>query len=107
MTSLIICGNEQLADQGVLTINKEVCKKEDLLNKPALEFWNNLTSTLQCETLCVKPARDGCSTGVARLWSVYSCFIIKCLCASFIAFGWRDLIIRWFYLIKFMLDSCM
>ncbi|XP_050210829.1 uncharacterized protein LOC126661095 [Mercurialis annua] len=56
-----------LADLGVLTINKEVLKKHDLLNMPAVKIWDNLTSTLQCETICVKPARDGCSTGVARL----------------------------------------
>ncbi|KAG5550708.1 hypothetical protein RHGRI_015610 [Rhododendron griersonianum] len=28
---------------------------------------HELTAKLQCETLCIKPARDGCSTGVARL----------------------------------------
>ncbi|XP_044474027.1 uncharacterized protein LOC123207768 [Mangifera indica] len=58
-----------LADKGVLTINKDVRKKEDLLNIPIAEIWHELTSKLQCETLCVKPARDGCSTGVARLCS--------------------------------------
>ncbi|KAH8505914.1 hypothetical protein H0E87_012933 [Populus deltoides] len=62
--------NEQLADLGVLTINKDVRRKEDLLNMPALEIWDELISRLQCETLCVKPARDGCSTGVARLCCV-------------------------------------
>ncbi|WCJ27957.1 D-alanine--D-alanine ligase family [Euphorbia peplus] len=56
-----------LADQGVLTINKQVHKKEDLLNTPVQEIWCNLISTLRSETLCIKPARDGCSTGVARL----------------------------------------
>lgn len=56
-----------LADRGVLTINKEVRRKEELLNTPILQTWNELISRLQCETLCVKPARDGCSTGVARL----------------------------------------
>lgn len=59
-----------LADLGILTINKDVCRKEDLLNMPALEIWDELISKLQCETLCVKPARDGCSTGVARLCCV-------------------------------------
>ncbi|XP_031284860.1 uncharacterized protein LOC116143550 [Pistacia vera] len=58
-----------LADMGVLTINKDVRKKEDLFNIPIPEIWHELTSKLQCETLCVKPARDGCSTGVARLCS--------------------------------------
>ncbi|KAA8517699.1 hypothetical protein F0562_015173 [Nyssa sinensis] len=56
-----------LANLGVLTINKDVWKKEDLMNIPILDIWHDLTSKLQCETLCVKPARDGCSTGVARL----------------------------------------
>ncbi|KAB1224521.1 D-alanine--D-alanine ligase [Morella rubra] len=56
-----------LATRGVLTINNDVRKKEDLLNIPTVDIWHDLTSKLQCETLCVKPARDGCSTGVARL----------------------------------------
>ncbi|KAK1388004.1 hypothetical protein POM88_016182 [Heracleum sosnowskyi] len=57
------------SDFGVLIINKDVRSKEDLLNMPIISIWNELTSKLQCETLCVKPARDGCSTGVARLCS--------------------------------------
>lgn len=69
---VVISSNEQLADLGVLTINKDVRRKEDLLNMPALEIWDELISKLQCETLCVKPARDGCSTGVARLWLVHT-----------------------------------
>ncbi|XP_021901161.1 uncharacterized protein LOC110817073 [Carica papaya] len=56
-----------LASFGVLTINKDVLRKEDLLNMPIPQIWHDLTSKLQCETICVKPARDGCSTGVARL----------------------------------------
>ncbi|KAL6987925.1 hypothetical protein U1Q18_013671 [Sarracenia purpurea var. burkii] len=56
-----------LADLGVLTIAKDVRRKEDLLNMPIINTWQELTSKLQCETFCVKPARDGCSTGVARL----------------------------------------
>ncbi|KAB1224539.1 D-alanine--D-alanine ligase [Morella rubra] len=52
-----------LATRGVLTINNDVRKKEDLLNIPTVDIWHDLTSKLQCETLCVKPARDGCSTG--------------------------------------------
>ncbi|PON53579.1 Glutathione synthetase, prokaryotic [Parasponia andersonii] len=56
-----------LANSGVLTINKDVRKKEDLLRMPILQIWHDLTSKLQCKTFCVKPARDGCSTGVARL----------------------------------------
>ncbi|KAM7264723.1 hypothetical protein ACFE04_002406 [Oxalis oulophora] len=56
-----------LSDMGVLTINKDVWRKDDLLAQPAMNIWNDLRSKLQCETLCIKPARDGCSTGVARL----------------------------------------
>ncbi|KAM3737847.1 hypothetical protein ACB098_09G087300 [Castanea mollissima] len=56
-----------LATLGVLTINKDVWRKEDLIKMPILGIWHDLTSKLQCETLCIKPARDGCSTGVARL----------------------------------------
>lgn len=56
-----------LANLGVLTIKKDVRRKEDLLNMSIPDIWHDLTSKLQCETICVKPARDGCSTGVARL----------------------------------------
>ncbi|KAL7265645.1 hypothetical protein ACSBR1_003431 [Camellia fascicularis] len=63
-TSLAV---NHLADLGVLTITKEVRTKEDLLILPIIDTWLELTSKLQCDTLCVKPARDGCSTGVARL----------------------------------------
>lgn len=59
---------EQMENFGVLTINKKVLRKEDLLNTPVRDIWHDLTSNLQSESLCVKPARDGCSTGVARLW---------------------------------------
>ncbi|XP_031376335.1 uncharacterized protein LOC116192059 isoform X2 [Punica granatum] len=58
-----------LEDFGVFTIKKEVWKKRDLLQKPTVDVWLDITSKLQCETICVKPARDGCSTGVARLCS--------------------------------------
>lgn len=58
---------KHLANLGVLTINKEVWRKDDLSNKPINDIWHDLTLKLQCETLCVKPAKDGCSTGVARL----------------------------------------
>ncbi|XP_022883256.1 uncharacterized protein LOC111400008, partial [Olea europaea var. sylvestris] len=58
---------QHLADHGVLTIKKDVRRKEDLLKIPLHDIWHDLTSKLQCETLCIKPARDGCSTGVARL----------------------------------------
>ncbi|OMO84913.1 D-alanine--D-alanine ligase [Corchorus capsularis] len=56
-----------LGEMGVLTIKKDVKRKEDLLKMPILQTWQDLTSKLECETLCIKPARDGCSTGVARL----------------------------------------
>ncbi|XP_061355135.1 uncharacterized protein LOC133299657 isoform X3 [Gastrolobium bilobum] len=58
---------KHLANSGVLTINKDVRQKDDLFNNPINDIWDDLTLKLQCETLCVKPARDGCSTGVARL----------------------------------------
>ncbi|GAB4833237.1 hypothetical protein Ancab_031484 [Ancistrocladus abbreviatus] len=58
---------QHLADSGVLTINKEVRRKEDLIRVSVSDSWQELTSKLQCETLCVKPVNDGCSTGVARL----------------------------------------
>ncbi|CAM8968148.1 unnamed protein product [Rhodiola kirilowii] len=63
-TSLAI---NHLSSSGVLTINKDVWKREDLLNTPPNDIWNGLTSKLLSQTLCVKPSRDGCSTGVARL----------------------------------------
>ncbi|XP_056172700.1 uncharacterized protein LOC115685157 isoform X2 [Syzygium oleosum] len=56
-----------LANLGVLTIKKEVWSKKDLLNTPTLDVWQDVISKLQCESICIKPARDGCSTGVARL----------------------------------------
>lgn len=52
----------------MLTICKEVRNREELLNSPLPDLWHDLTTKLQSETVCVKPARDGCSTGVARLW---------------------------------------
>ncbi|XP_058214710.1 uncharacterized protein LOC131326118 isoform X2 [Rhododendron vialii] len=58
---------DHLADFGVLTISKDVWRREDLLRMPITNTWQELTAKLQCETLCIKPARDGCSTGVARL----------------------------------------
>lgn len=63
-TSLAV---KHLVDFGVLTINKDVKRKEELLKTPLHEAWQELTAKLQSRTLCVKPARDGCSTGVARL----------------------------------------
>lgn len=45
-------------------------RKEDLLKTPVPDTWQDLTVKLQSKLLCVKPARDGCSTGVAKLWLV-------------------------------------
>ncbi|KAK9734399.1 hypothetical protein RND81_04G137100 [Saponaria officinalis] len=58
---------KHLAGSGVLTIDKEVRRRHDLIHMPIAETWQELTTKLQCETLCIKPAKDGCSTGVARL----------------------------------------
>ncbi|KAH9615346.1 hypothetical protein KSS87_014327 [Heliosperma pusillum] len=58
---------KHLAEYGVLTIDKEVRRRHDLVHMPISDTWQDLITRLQCETLCVKPARDGCSTGVARL----------------------------------------
>lgn len=63
-TSLAV---KHLADSGVLTINKDVKRKEDLLKTHLPNIWQDLTVKLQSKLLCVKPARDGCSTGVAKL----------------------------------------
>lgn len=63
-TSLAV---KHLTNLGVLTINKDVRRKEDLLNASISDVWHQVISKLQCETVCIKPARDGCSTGVARL----------------------------------------
>ncbi|CAL9778042.1 unnamed protein product [Musa acuminata subsp. burmannicoides] len=60
----------QLTSLGVLTIPKVVRRKEELLNSYVPDTWQALTSELQSRSLCVKPARDGCSTGVARLCSM-------------------------------------
>ncbi|MCL7023324.1 hypothetical protein MKW94_028513 [Papaver nudicaule] len=63
-TSLAV---ENLENLGVLTIHKDVRSKEELINMPINGIWHDLTTKLNCETLCVKPGQDGCSTGVARL----------------------------------------
>lgn len=81
VTSLAL---HHVEDRGVLTIRKDVRSKVELLSMPILDIWLDLTTKLQCETLCVKPARDGCSTGVARLCSsedlqVYANALQECL----------------------------
>ncbi|XP_077215090.1 D-alanine-D-alanine ligase family isoform X2 [Tasmannia lanceolata] len=73
-----------LRNFGILTIHKDVRRKDELLNASITDIWHDLTTNLQSNTLCVKPARDGCSTGVARLCSakdlaVYATALQKCL----------------------------
>ncbi|KAL8141033.1 hypothetical protein V2J09_007054 [Rumex salicifolius] len=59
---------QNLEEHGVLTIKKEVLERKELICLPSIAgTWHDLTSKLHSETFCVKPARDGCSTGVARL----------------------------------------
>ncbi|KMZ58559.1 D-alanine--D-alanine ligase [Zostera marina] len=60
---------EHLTTFGILTIPKEVWSIQKILNMSISTIWNDLTRNLQCKTLCVKPARDGCSSGVAKLCS--------------------------------------
>ncbi|KAM3372262.1 hypothetical protein ACQJBY_019247 [Aegilops geniculata] len=63
-TSLAV---DHLASYGIHTIPKDVRATEELLKSSLVDIWNDLKAKLQTETVCVKPARDGCSTGVARL----------------------------------------
>ncbi|KAK3126092.1 hypothetical protein QOZ80_7BG0613780 [Eleusine coracana subsp. coracana] len=58
---------DHLITYGVRTIPKDLRATEDVLKSSLVDIWNELTTKLQTETVCVKPARDGCSTGVARL----------------------------------------
>ncbi|XP_023641660.1 uncharacterized protein LOC17893266 isoform X2 [Capsella rubella] len=59
----------QLSEFGILTISKDVKKTEDIMHETIPNVWNELINKFRCLTLCVKPAKDGCSTGVARLCS--------------------------------------
>ncbi|KAF0908581.1 hypothetical protein E2562_026630 [Oryza meyeriana var. granulata] len=63
-TSLAV---SHLASYGVHTIPKDVRATEEILKSSLADIWNDLKAKLRTETVCVKPARDGCSTGVARL----------------------------------------
>ncbi|KAE8792118.1 hypothetical protein D1007_33271 [Hordeum vulgare] len=63
-TSLAV---DHLASYGIHTIPKDVRATKELLKSSLVDIWNDLKAKLQTETVCVKPARDGCSTGVARL----------------------------------------
>lgn len=56
-----------LSNVGVLTLNKVVRSREELLASSMSDLWHSLTSMLDAPTLCIKPTGDGCSTGVARL----------------------------------------
>ncbi|WVZ67162.1 hypothetical protein U9M48_016282 [Paspalum notatum var. saurae] len=63
-TSLAV---DHLTSHGVRTIPKDVRATEEVLKSSLVDIWDELKTKLQTETVCVKPARDGCSTGVARL----------------------------------------
>lgn len=80
LTIIISPTEMQLAGSGLLTIPKDARSKEELLNASIPNIWHDLCTNLQSESLCVKPARDGCSTGVARLRYVYiysvSCYLL-------------------------------
>lgn len=56
-----------LSNLGVLTINKVLRSRGELLASSMSDLWHSLTSMLDAPTLCIKPTGDGCSTGVARL----------------------------------------
>ncbi|ESQ49193.1 hypothetical protein EUTSA_v10020004mg [Eutrema salsugineum] len=56
-----------LSEFGVHTISKDVKRTEDIMHETVSNIWDELITMFRCLTLCVKPARDGCSTGVARL----------------------------------------
>ncbi|KAJ4898279.1 D-alanine--D-alanine ligase family [Raphanus sativus] len=58
-----------LSEFGVHTIIKDVKRTEDIMHETISNIWDGLITKLRCLTFCVKPARDGCSTGVARLCS--------------------------------------
>ncbi|ONM26334.1 D-alanine--D-alanine ligase [Zea mays] len=58
---------DHLASYGIRIIPKDVRATEEVLNSSLVDIWNELKAKLETETVCVKPARDGCSTGVARL----------------------------------------
>lgn len=65
----------QMQNLGIFTLPKDVKRTDELIYSSIPEIWHDLTTQLQSETLCVKPARDGCSTGVARLRFVH---ILSC-----------------------------
>jgi hypothetical protein len=51
----------QLTSYGVRTIPKDLRETEDVLESSIADIWKELKEKLQTETVCVKPARDGCS----------------------------------------------
>lgn len=60
----MIC--EQLSCQGIYTATKSVRGINELVQEGD-HMWAKLRKELQGKDICVKPASDGCSTGVARL----------------------------------------
>eukprot|EP00898_Chlorokybus_atmophyticus_P000516 jgi/Chlat1/1465/Chrsp12S02012 len=68
-----------LADKGVTTAAKQLLSRGELQelceastsgrDASADLLWERLTKQLGASSLCIKPASDGCSTGVARLSS--------------------------------------
>lgn len=60
-------GLAHMQNLGIFTLPKDVKRTDELINSYTPIIWHDLTTRLQSDTLCVKPARDGCSTGVARL----------------------------------------
>ncbi|XP_078166190.1 D-alanine-D-alanine ligase family [Carex rostrata] len=55
---------------GVYTIPKDVWSTKTILETPLGTVWDVLVTNFRGESVCVKPASDGCSTGVARLCSI-------------------------------------
>jgi hypothetical protein len=61
----------QLKDRGIFSAAKRVFPTRELLQilsqNGTNSLWSTLLRELACTHVCVKPAADGCSTGVARL----------------------------------------
>jgi hypothetical protein len=61
----------QLKDRGIFSAAKRVFPTGELLQilsqNGTNSLWSTLLRELDCTHVCVKPAADGCSTGVARL----------------------------------------
>ena len=64
----------KLGIPGLTAIPGQVMRTQDLINLTSSELhsiWQNITQELKSETLIVKPRADGCSTGVAHLFSSF------------------------------------